>query len=270
MYVLGTAADHWTCTLRARRARSRALCSERACPAHFMCAHAHGCPTTGSAAYAVTALYKMDWSGIQTSTCGDQTSTSDSLRWRLESVHFPWGEGEVLTWKFVKDLQFGSIEDQLTNLQQRLLKQGKQIAEFYIDNCCFWRKKLQDVFGSHLIVLIFHAVQRIATKISKRHPFSFQCVQDLKLAFRDPSDRGPERIKPTPNATILHQNIDRFVAKWKNIQFNEVKVLPPSALREVNCILKHVDRGCLSNILPGRGTNRNERLHRVEFYILPE
>ena len=44
--------------------------------------------------------------------------------------------------------------------------------------------------------------------------------------------------------------------------FNGAKVLPPVALREVNCILKHVDRGCLSHIPPGRGTNRNERLHR--------
>lgn len=39
-------------------------------------------------------------------------------------------------------------------------------------------------------------------------------------------------------------------------------MLPPFALREVNCILKHVNRGCLSNILPGRGTSRNGRLHR--------
>lgn len=172
--------------------------------------------------------------------------------------------GEVLTWKFVKDLQFSSVENQMKNLQQRLLKHGKQITEFYIDNCCIWRKKLQDVFGSHLTVLldIFHAVQRISSKISKRHPFSFQCVQDLKLAFRHPSDGGPERMKPTPDTGTLHQNLDRFVAKWKDIEYNGVKVLSPSALREVNCILKHVDRGCLSNILPGRGTNRNERLHR--------
>ena len=144
------------------------------------------------------------------------------------------------------------------------MKQGKHISEFYIDNCCTWRKKLQDVFGSNLTVLldIFHAVQRITSKMSKRHPFNFQCVQDLKLAFRDPSDRGPQRMQTTPDRTILHQNLASFVAKWKDIEYNGVRVLPPSALREVNCILKHVNRGCVSNILPGRGTNRNERLHR--------
>ena len=41
-----------------------------------------------------------------------------------------------------------------------------------------------------------------------------------------------------------------------------VKVLSPAALKEINCILKHIDRGCFPRILPGRGTNRNERLHR--------
>ena len=166
----------------------------------------------------------------------------------------------------------------MINLQHRLMKQDKHISQFYIDNCCTWRKKLQDIFGSNLTVLldIFHAVQRITIKMSKRHPFHFQCVQDFKLAFRDPSDRGPQRMKPTPDRTILHQNLACFVAKWKDIHYNEVKVLPPSALIEVNCILKHVNCGCLSNItqygstvyigivLPGRGTNRNERLHREE------
>ena len=66
-------------------------------------------------------------------------------------------------------------------------------------------------------------------------------------------------MQTTPDT---QQNLARFVATWKDIEYNGVKVLPPSALREVNCILKHVHRGCLSNILPERGTNRNERLLR--------
>lgn len=56
--------------------------------------------------------------------------------------------GEVLTWKFTKDLRFSSVEDQMINLQHRLMKQDKHISQFYIDNCCTWRKKLQDIFGS--------------------------------------------------------------------------------------------------------------------------
>ena len=172
--------------------------------------------------------------------------------------------GEVLTWKFTKNLKFSSVEDQMNGLQQRLISQGKTVTEFYIDNCCAWRNKLQDVFGSNLKVLldIFHAIQRVTNKMSKRHPLNMVCVQDLKLAFRDPSDSGAKRQKPTLDKTILRQSLNAFVSKWKDIEFNGAKVLPPVALREVNCILKHVDRGCLSHIPPGRGTNRNERLHR--------
>ena len=28
------------------------------------------------------------------------------------------------------------------------------------------------------------------------------------------------------------------------------------------CLMKHIDKGCLSGIQPGRGTNRNEHLHK--------
>ena len=46
------------------------------------------------------------------------------------------------------------------------------------------------------------------------------------------------------------------------MEYNGVKVLSPAAIREMNCIRKHIEHGCLSRILPGRGKNRNERLHR--------
>ena len=39
-------------------------------------------------------------------------------------------------------------------------------------------------------------------------------------------------------------------------------MLPHAAQFEIQSLLKHVDKGCLSGIEPGRGTNRNERLHR--------
>jgi len=58
-------------------------------------------------------------------------------------------------------------------------------------------KKLQDVFGQQLEVKLdlFHAVQRIVIKIPKRHPFRQQCVNELKLVFRDSTDHGIIRTK---------------------------------------------------------------------------
>ena len=46
------------------------------------------------------------------------------------------------------------------------------------------------------------------------------------------------------------------------MEFNGKQILSPAALKEICCLLVHVDRGCLSGIHPGRGTNRNERLHK--------
>ena len=79
----------------------------------------------------------------------------------------------------------------------------------------------------------------------KRHPF--RCMRSLTLAFRDPTDVGLAREKKTPSPEISHNNH---------------LILPPAAHFEIQSLLKHVDKGCLSGIEPGRGTNRNERLHR--------
>ena len=40
------------------------------------------------------------------------------------------------------------------------------------------------------------------------------------------------------------------------------KHVPPAAINEIQSLLVHVQRGCLSGIAPGCGTNRNERLYR--------
>ena len=138
------------------------------------------------------------------------------------------------------------------------------MKEFYIDNCCTWRKKLQQVFGPHLLVYldIFHAVKRVSEKIPKRHTLRSPCMQEFKMVFRDPTDVGPERTKPTPNVQVLKNNLDSFIHRWKDAAFNGVKVLSAAALSELNKLRKHMEKGCLSGIKPGRGTNRNEGLHK--------
>ena len=73
------------------------------------------------------------------------------------------------------------------------------MKEFYVDNCCTWRAKLQSVFGPHLKVSldIFHAVKRIGEKIPKRHELRVSCMQELRMVFRQPSDKGIERTMTT-------------------------------------------------------------------------
>ena len=159
---------------------------------------------------------------------------------------------------------FANILDKLTSLQERFVRRGIVLQEFFIDNCCAWRLKLQNVFGRHLKVYldIFHTVQRITRKIPKRHPFHQDCLKSLQLVFRDPSDQGAIRTKPTPDCSVMQEQMCKFRDTWKNISCNGEFVLPPAAINEIRCLLVHINRGCLSGINPGCGTTKNERLHR--------
>lgn len=169
-----------------------------------------------------------------------------------------------MSWKATKSLSFDSVQEPLQSLHERLTSQGKNVEEFFIDNCCSWRRKLQSIFGSEMRVLldIFHAVQRISTKLFKHHLFHSQCVHDLSLVFRDPTDQGSVRTLETPAPTVLVDNLKKFLRKWKDVDHEGQKLITPNVMQQITAIQKHMERGCLSHIKVGRGTNRNERLHR--------
>ena len=174
------------------------------------------------------------------------------------------GNGQVVTWKLTKNMTFTNVEDQLLSLKERLQMQGKNLTEFFIDNCCSWRNKLQEVFGAHLSVKLdlFHAVKRISDKIPKRHPLRNDCMRELSTVFRDPQDRGETRLMDTPDPSILIGQSNRFLQKWDKVEYKGWKVLSPSAIKEAQNLKLHMSKGCLSGIKPGRGTNRNEALHK--------
>ena len=172
--------------------------------------------------------------------------------------------GQVVTWKMTKGIAMEHVEDIMHALCRRLQSQGVTLQEFYVDNCCSFRPKLQRIFGSQLKVHldIFHAVQRITKKIPKRHPFHLECIKSLTFVFRDPSDHGSTRTMSTPAIDVLESQILNFKSTWEKIKHDDKPILPPAAVREIQSLLVHVRRGCLSGILPGRGATKNERLHR--------
>ena len=172
--------------------------------------------------------------------------------------------GQVVTWKLATGTAFDVIENLLLPLKERLKKQRKKLSEFYIDNCCSWRNKLQQVFGEELKVKldIFHAVKRISDKIPKRHRLRRECMSHWSLVFRDRTDHGEKRSKATPSPAILETSLDEFLQRWKDAKYDDKHVLNEAALHEISNIRKHMKKGCLSGIKPGRGTNRNESLHK--------
>ena len=133
----------------------------------------------------------------------------------------------------------------------------------YVDDCCKQWNKIQEMFGKNVSVKLdlFHAIQRITKTISKKHPYFYSCIQDLRLVFRSKGDCEERRLFATPCINEIHQNLKSFIDKWKDKAEDGIKVFKPETLKAIENLKKHIDKGCLSNIPPGGGTNKNERLH---------
>ena len=178
--------------------------------------------------------------------------------------------GVVLSWKQCKGTAFHKVEDLLISLKDRLHAQGCCINHFHVDNCCQWRHKLNSIFDGVSIKLDpFHAIQRVISKIPKKRDngplrrLRAQMVHDFKLILRDPTDMGIKRTKPTPAEHVKENNIENFLRQWKSVEYEGTKLIPQCAIEEIDKLLVHVRKGCLSNIAPSGGTSRNEGIHRV-------
>ncbi len=184
---------------------------------------------------------------------------------QYDSAFFVFNSGgKILSWQFTQGTSFRQVKKLLFLIQQRAVTQGNVINTVYIDNCCQWKRLLQEVFGEHLNVKLdlFHAVQRITGKMPKRHAFYSACTSDLRLVFRAKGDQGVKRTDTTPEATEILSNLESFTGKWRDVAIDNFKVLRDEALTEINKLKVHVTRGCLSGIPSSCGTNRNEAFHR--------
>lgn len=172
--------------------------------------------------------------------------------------------GQVISWVFTKSTSLDEVASQLKSVKDLRSQSWLPPYTILVDNCCSQRQKLKQIFGDSAVVKldIFHAVQHIVRKIPKRHPFFFECVNDLKLVFRSPTDIGKQRTQSTPPSSIILQQLNDFVRKWKPCKYNGWQIITDLAMKEINGLLLHIQKGCLSDINPGVGTNRNEVLHK--------
>ena len=174
-------------------------------------------------------------------------------------------KGEVLFWQLTSGTAYSAVNDGLQSLAERINAAHKSVKKIIIDNCCSWRRKLMNTFGEEVEVKldIFHAVKRVSGALSKKHIHFYKCIHDWKLVFRSRGDNGHERRSPTPSPEILLYNVKHFMEKWGNLHHEkEGCILTPAVVKEIELIKKHMQKGCLSEIPPGFGTNRNENLHR--------
>ena len=172
---------------------------------------------------------------------------------------------QPLQWKFTKTKRFAEVSNAFQQLANRFKEQGlKQLRGIFTRTCCKWALKFKDIFPGVPIKLdLFHAVQRFTSSIPTRKQYHANITRDYSLVFRAPTDIGEKRLENTPNNHVLEENMEKFEKKWKHIKYdNGENVLNAKAIKEINNIKVHISKGCLSDIPPGCGTTRNERLNR--------
>ena len=76
-------------------------------------------------------------------------------------------------------------------------------------------------------------------------------------------DSGERRMAETPSPDEISEKLTKFCRKWEQMwNSNGKRIWTSGSADAVANLQKHVGPGCLSNILPSYGTNRNERFHR--------
>ena len=170
-------------------------------------------------------------------------------------------KAQVLSWQLTST-SLDEVEQLLSNLKCRHENAGKPISYICVDNCCQVSGKLTTIFGKVTVVLdLFHAIQRVTKRIPSRYEYSTDCSHEFSKCFRTPGDSGLARTASTPAPAVIEKNIVNWLEKWATI--DGTSVINDHIVKEVDHLLKHVRKGCLSGIPVGCGTNLNENLHRL-------
>ena len=169
--------------------------------------------------------------------------------------------GEVVAWRLTKSTAFSEIEDLLMELEKRTSTTGNTVELVCVDDCCHVRGKYVSIFPDIAVKLdLFHACQRITRTLSRQNALFNDATKDFVQIFREDDDQGEARLKRTPNKEKIERNLNSFIERWSNIPNSP---LTNATFTEMANLRLHVLKGCLSDIPPGCGTERNEGLHRL-------
>ena len=121
--------------------------------------------------------------------------------------------------------------------------------------------KYSNIFPNVSVKLdLFHACQRITRTFARQNALHKEVSKSFVQIFRDDDDQGEKRLKSTVYKEKMEKNLNSFIERWSNVLFSP---LTEATFIEIENLRKHIQKGCLSEIPPGCGTERNEGLHRL-------
>ena len=170
-------------------------------------------------------------------------------------------KGEVVAWRLTTSTGFSEIEDLLNRLKLRLDKSDSKLEVICVDDCCRVRNKYHQIFPEAEVKLdLFHACQRVVRTMPATNRLYNDAVRSFIQIFRQNDDQGDTRLKSTPGKDVIGKNLESFLQRWINVPSSPIT---SSTLTEIESLRNHIGKGCLSDIPPGYGTEKNEYLHRL-------
>lgn len=99
--------------------------------------------------------------------------------------------GQAVQWQLTAIEGFDEVRHMFMDLKGRFDRKGVTLEGVFIDNCCKWRTMITSALPGIPVKLdLFHAVQRIVKKISKKNKLSRELANDVGLIFRKANDLG--------------------------------------------------------------------------------
>ena len=119
------------------------------------------------------------------------------------------------------------------------MSQGGNIKSCFTDNCCTWKRGVKKELNETPSI---SCGSTCGEKISRRHPYSFNCAPAFSLMLRQPHDHGGNRKESAPDPETMNRQLDKFVFTWNDIVYL-AKLAPLAKLalwRRTKSILKNV------------------------------
>ena len=187
---------------------------------------------------------------------GPRTGQKDSSDGQFDRAFIGLNEfGEVMFLRLTRDAGFEQIEDLLEDFKLRLVNEGIQLELILVENCCVAQEQFHQIFGDIPVKLSpFHASQKVIKTIPVGFKDAKRFAKEFRMVFRHQGDQNEERMEKTPPGNVIAENLERFMTRWSS-------KLPDKTVESIDDLRDHINRGCLSDIPPGEGTERNERLH---------
>ena len=115
------------------------------------------------------------------------------------------------------------------------------------------RNKYTKIFpGTEVKLDLFHASQQITKTLNKAKTTTNSFMREFSQIFRRDDDQGSARLKYTPAKEQLEKNLNSLIERWINVPNSPLG--NSRTTREIEHLRLHIQKGCLSDIPPGCGT----------------